>query len=100
MHILEIGYRGFNGGITKESLLHSIKQVHHRKNELKGATLVAVLKGLTELQANKGISPPVIAYDSNSRQLKVVDSTFYFFLKNADLENIKDEIVCPMDGLE
>lgn len=100
MHILEIGYRGFNGGITKESLLHSIKQVHHRKNELKGATLVAVLKGLTELQANKGISPPVIAYDSNSRQLKVVDSTFYFFLKNADLENIKDEIICPMDGLE
>lgn len=100
MHILEIGYRGLNGGITKEALLHGIKQVHHRKDELKGAQLTAVLKGLTELQANKGISPPVIAYDSNSRQLKVVDSTFYFFLKNAQLEDIKDEIICPMDGLE
>ena len=100
MHILEIGYRGLNGGITKEALLHSIKQVHHRKDELKGAQLTAILKGLTELQANKGISPPVIAYDSNSRQLKVVDSTFYFFLKNAQLEDIKDEIICPMDGLE
>ncbi|PMO36231.1 hypothetical protein BCT11_21370 [Vibrio sp. 10N.222.52.B12] len=100
MHILEIGYRGLNGGITKEALLHGIKQVHHRKDELRGAQLTAVLKGLTELQANKGISPPVIAYDSNSRQLKVVDSTFYFFLKNAQLEDIKDEIICPMDGLE
>ncbi|MCA3953950.1 ATP-binding protein [Vibrio vulnificus] len=100
MHILEIGYSGLNGGITKEALLHGIKQVHHRKDELKGAQLTAVLKGLTELQANKGISPPVIAYDSNSRQLKVVDSTFYFFLKNAQLEDIKDEIICPMDGLE
>ncbi|MDF4951237.1 hypothetical protein P3580_21575 [Vibrio parahaemolyticus] len=100
MHILEIGYRGLNGGITKEALLHGIKQVHHRKDELRGAQLTAVLKGLTELQANKGISPPVIAYDSNSHQLKVVDSTFYFFLKNAQLEDIKDEIICPMDGLE
>ncbi|KOY28708.1 hypothetical protein [Vibrio parahaemolyticus] len=100
MHILEIGYRGLNGGITKEALLHGIKQGHHRKDELKGTQLTTVLKGLTELQANKGISPPVIAYDSNSRQLKVVDSTFYFFLKNAELEDIKDEIICPMDGLE
>ncbi|MEZ9464970.1 hypothetical protein AB4178_25150 [Vibrio splendidus] len=100
MHILEVGYRGLNGGITKEALLHGIKQVHHRKDELKGTQMTTVLKGLTELQVNKGISPPVIAYDSNSRQLKVVDSTFYFFLKNAELEYIKDEIICPMDGLE
>ncbi|MDH5896736.1 hypothetical protein [Vibrio splendidus] len=100
MHILDIGYRGLNGGITKEALLHGIKQVHHRKDELKGAQLTAVLKGLTELQASKGISPPVIAYDSNSRQLKVVDSTFYFFLKNAQLEEIKEEIICPMEGLD
>ncbi|KIF53520.1 hypothetical protein [Vibrio owensii] len=100
MHMLELGYHGFNGGVSKEALLHGIKQVHHRKESLKGSQLTSVLKGLPELQANKGISPPVIAYDSNSRQLKVVDSTFYFFLKNADLEQVKDEIICPLDGLE
>lgn len=99
-HILDIGYTGFNGGITKESVMHAIKQIHHRKDELKGSQLTSILKGLTDFQALRGISPPVIAYDSNSRLLKVVDSTFYFFLKNADLESIKDEIVCPLDGLE
>ncbi|WP_417356112.1 hypothetical protein [Gallaecimonas pentaromativorans] len=99
-HILDIGYNGFNGGITKESVLHAIKQVHHRKDELKGSQLTAVLKGLTDFQAIRGISPPVIAYDSNSRLLRVVDSTFFFFLKNAALESIKDEIVCPLDGLD
>lgn len=98
MHILKLGFRGVNGGISKENLLHSIKQIHHRKDELKGPQLISVLKGLAELQANKGINPPVIAYDSNSRQLKIVDSTLYFFLKNADLEEIKSEIICPMDG--
>lgn len=100
INILELGYRGLNGGVTKEALLHSIKQVHHRKEDLKGAQLTTVLKGLTDLQAKQGISPPVIAYDSNSRQLKIVDSTFYFFLKNANLEEVKDEIVHPMEGLE
>ncbi|KHS82016.1 AAA family ATPase [Pectobacterium brasiliense] len=99
-HILSIGYDGFNGGITKESIMHAIKKLHHRKDELKGPQLTSVLKGLTDFQAIRGINPPVIAYDSNSRLLKVVDSTFYFFLKNADLEAIKDEIVCPLDGLE
>lgn len=99
-HILELGYLGVNGGVTKESVLHAIKQVHHRKEDLKGAQLTAVLKGLTEFQTSKGISPPVIAYDSNSRQLKIVDSTFYFFLKNADLKSIQEEIVCPLDGLD
>lgn len=89
MHILEIGYRGLNGGITKEALLHGIKQVHHRKDELKGTQLTTVLKGLTELQANKGISPPVIAYDSNSRQLKVVDSTFLFLPEKCGIGRYK-----------
>lgn len=98
MHILKLGFHGVNGGISKENLLHSIKQIHHRRDELKGSQLIFVLKGLAELQANKGINPPVIAYDSNSRQLKIVDSTLYFFLKNADLEEIKSEIICPMDG--
>ncbi|ARX08618.1 TPA: hypothetical protein U2R10_002943 [Proteus mirabilis] len=100
MHILSLGYHGVNGGISKENILHALKQVHHRKDELKGHQLVTALKSLTGLQASKGITPPVIAYDSNSRQLKIVDSTFYFFLKNSDLEEVKSEIPCPMDGLD
>lgn len=100
IHMLELGYQGLNGGISKEALLRAIKQHHHRKDDLKGSQLTTVLKGLTDLQAKQGISPPVIAYDSNSRQLKVVDSTFYFFLKNANLDEVKDEIINPMEGLE
>lgn len=100
MHILEIGFAGINGGISKEALLHAIKQIHHRKDDLKGSQLTSVLKGLAEVQSGKGISPPVLAYDSNSRQLKVVDSTFYFFLKNADLAVVKEEILYPLDGLD
>ncbi|MFJ1217484.1 hypothetical protein, partial [Yersinia enterocolitica] len=98
MQILDKGYVGFNSiGLSKEALLHGIKQVHHRKDDLKGPQLLAVLKGLSDSQANKGINPPFIAYDSNSKLLKVIDSTFYFFLKNADLEEVKMEIINPIE---
>lgn len=100
MHILKLGYIGANGGISKESLMRALKEIHHRKDDLKGAQLTSTLKGLTELQAVKGINPPVFAYDSNSMQIKIVDSTFYFFLRNADLQAIASEIVCPWENLD
>lgn len=99
MHILKLGYSGINAGIGKESLLLAIKEVHHRKEELKNSQLTSALKALTELQCTKAINPPVLAYDSNSMQLKVVDSTFNFFLKNADLKAIENEIICPWENL-
>jgi hypothetical protein len=54
---------------------------------------------LADLQSSKKITPPLVAYDSNSRKLKVVDSTFHFFLKNANLEQVIDDIINPIETL-
>ncbi|MBV8471375.1 MAG: hypothetical protein JOY60_16100, partial [Burkholderiaceae bacterium] len=75
MHILDIGYEGLNGGISKEALMHAIKQVHHRKDDLKGPQLTAVLKGLTEVQSGKGIrhdgrAPPAVTAHPRYRGLR------------------------------
>jgi hypothetical protein len=99
--ILTQGYEAIkNGGMNKMCMMHSIKQTHHRKDDLKGSHLTTALKGLVELQSNKSINPPVIAYDSTSKIIKVVDSTFYFFLKNADLSAVMEEIISPIEALE
>ncbi|WP_028781652.1 AAA family ATPase [Shewanella sp. 38A_GOM-205m] len=99
--ILAQGYDAIkNGGMSKLCMMHSIKQKHHRANDLKGGHLTTALKGLVELQSNKSINPPVIAYDATSKKIKVVDSTFYFFLKNADLDDVIDEITNPIEALE
>ncbi|EGQ9065215.1 ATP-binding protein [Vibrio parahaemolyticus] len=99
--ILSQGYDAIkNGGMTKLCMMHSIKQKHHRSNDLRGGHLTTALKGLVELQSNKSINPPVIAYDATSKKIKVVDSTFYFFLKNADLDDVIDEITNPIEALE
>ena len=57
-----------------------------------------LLYNLATLQSNKGISPPIFDYDKTTKQLQVVDSTFYFFLKNADLSQISAEIPNPIEG--
>lgn len=99
--ILSQGYDAIkNGGMSKLCMMHSIKQKHHRADDLKGGHLTTALKGLVELQSNKSINPPVIAYDATSKKIKVVDSTFYFFLKNANLDDVIDEITNPIDALE
>lgn len=99
--ILSQGYDAIkNGGMTKLCMMHSIKQKHHRSHDLKGSHLTTALKGLVELQSSKSINPPVLAYDATSKKIKVVDSTFYFFLKNADLDEVIDEITNPIEALE
>ena len=55
-----------------------------------------LLAGLANLQSVKSISPPIIDYDSQNRLLQVVDSTFYFFIKNSNLNEILESIQNPL----
>jgi hypothetical protein len=55
-----------------------------------------LLYNLAALQSNKEISPPIIDYDRNTKMLQVVDSTFYFFLQNANLPEIASELPNPL----
>jgi len=56
-----------------------------------------LLYTLGSLQSNKNISPPIIDYDKNMKLLQAVDSTFYFFLKHADLKAIAEELPSPLE---
>lgn len=97
--ILNCGYECMRKtGMNKTQILTNLKTYHHRKDTLSSSNLTTGLKGLAELQSKKNINPPIIAYDSASQNLKVVDSTFYFFLKHANLELVLDEIINPIDN--
>jgi hypothetical protein len=39
-------------------------------------------------------------FDRNTKRLQVVDSTFYFFLKHANLREIEAELPNPLEGVE
>jgi hypothetical protein len=55
-----------------------------------------LLGGIANLQSEKAISPPIFADDFEQRILQVVDSTFYFFVKDADARCVVDSIQSPL----
>jgi hypothetical protein len=96
--ILELGFDGVKDGMHRTDLHSHIRSIHHRGADVRPGDISNLLSGLANLQATKAISPPIIDYDSQNRVLQVVDSTFYFFIKNANLPEILSEIPNPLDA--
>ncbi|MFC4160731.1 hypothetical protein [Chitinimonas lacunae] len=98
--ILEMGYAGLEHGASRSDITEKIKQQHHRKDDVRGSDMSNLLHNLSTLQHKKGINPPLIDYDVGKRRLYAIDSTFFFFLRNCDLQLVKDELPSPIDGNE
>jgi len=95
--VLESGYDGIASGMRRSDIHDRIRTIHHRGDDVRASDMSNLLAGLANLQSVKSISPPIIDYDSQNRLLQVVDSTFYFFIKNSDLKEILDSIQNPLD---
>jgi len=98
--ILEAGYPGIANGMPRNVIQDAIKRMHHRGEDVRPSDMSNLLYNLAKLQAAKSISPPIIDFDRNTKRLQVVDSTFYFFLKFANLKEIESELPNPLEGAE
>lgn len=98
--ILEAGYDGLASGMRRSLIQEKIQACHHRPNDVRASDMSNLLYNLASLQAGKEISPPIIDFDRSTKMLQVVDSTFYFFLKNADLKAILEELPNPLEGFK
>lgn len=97
--ILEHGFDGISSGARKQTLWDWIREKHHRGQDVRSSDMTNLLGGIANLQSAKSISPPIFAYDAQQRILQVVDSTFYFFIKNANAGEVIDSITNPLDEL-
>jgi len=95
--VLESGYDGIANGMRRSDLHDRIRAIHHRGDDVRASDISNLLSGLANLQSVKSISPPIIDYDSQNRLLQVVDSTFYFFIKNTDAREILESIQNPLN---
>jgi hypothetical protein len=94
--VLEGGYEGIANGMRRSDIHDRIRAIHHRGDDVRASDMSNLLGGLANLQSVKAISPPIIDYDSQNRLLQVVDSTFYFFIKNSDPKQILESIQDPL----
>jgi hypothetical protein len=95
--ICEGGYEGLANGMRRATIHERIQAIHHRPDDVRASDMSNLLHKLAAMQADKNISPLIIDYDQSSRLLQVVDSTFYFFLKNGDLAQFLTTLPNPLD---
>ena len=85
-------------GLKRRSIQEQIKQIHHRPNDVRPSDMGYFLTNLVTNQIKKNISPPIFDFDISTSSVKIIDSTFYFFLKNCDKSEVSDNISAP-DGI-
>ncbi len=95
--VLSAGYDGIATGMRRATILEKIQKIHHRADDVRASDMSNLLYNLGKLQSSKNISPPIIDYDKNMKLLQAVDSTFYFFLKHANLDEIAEDLPSPLE---
>lgn len=86
-------------GLKRKPLQEQIKALHHRPDDVRPSDMGYFLKNIVSSQVLKGISPPIFDYDNSTSSIKIIDSTFYFFIKNCNREEVSDDLAIP-DGLQ
>ena len=86
-------------GLRRKPLQERIREIHHRPSDVRPSDMGYFLKNLVASQISKGISPPIFDYDNSTSSIKIIDSTFYFFIKNCNRTEVVENLALP-EGLE
>ncbi len=82
-------------GLKRKFIHDEIRKLHHRADDVRSSDMSYFLHNIVQAQIKKNIVPPLFDYDRSTRTIKIIDSTLYFFLRNADKEEIILEIEIP-----
>lgn len=85
-------------GVRREFIESKIKSFHHRPNDVRPTDISNLLHKFAELQSEKKIVPPIFDYDRSTKTMRVIDSTFYFFLRNTDRNRIIETLINPLEA--
>lgn len=93
--LLNENFESIIEGLKRRYLQDKIKEIHHRPDDVRASDMGYFLRNLVTSQVNKNISPPLFDFDNSTNSVKIIDSTFYFFLKNSDRKEILENIITP-----
>lgn len=85
-------------GMKRKQIQEKIQHIHHRPDDVRPSDMSNFLHNIKESQIGKSIIPPIFDYDMSIRTLKIIDSTFYFFLRNYNCKELLEELDKP-EGL-
>lgn len=97
--LVDESFENITNGLKRKSIQEKIKENHHRADDVRPSDMGYFLRNLVSSQIKKNISPPIFDYDISTSSVKIIDSTFYFFLKNCNREEVIENLMIP-EGLE
>ena len=97
--LLNEGIDNITPGLKRKTIQEKIKEIHHRPQNVRASDMGYFLRNLVSSQIKKNISPPIFDYDISTSSVKIIDSTFYFFLKNCNREEVVENLMTP-EGVE
>ena len=78
-------------------LRKAIKKIHpNHDNRRFDPALTIFLNRISIYQKNHGITPSIFDYDTNSRQLSIVDPYFFFFVKHYNHDEFLEDLKLPL----
>ncbi|WP_324824306.1 hypothetical protein [Sinanaerobacter sp. ZZT-01] len=95
--ILGMDFDSIIMGVQRKKIDEAIKDRHYRAADIRPSDIGFLLSNLANLQASKKIQPPLFDYDVSQRSVNIIDSTFYFFFKNCDKNEVIENIENPLD---
>jgi hypothetical protein len=96
--LLSENFEEVTKGLKRRSIQEKIKEIHHRPDDVRPSDMGYFLQTLVTNQIKKSISPPIFDFDISTSSVKIIDSTFYFFLKNCNKDEVSEYISKP-DGI-
>lgn len=94
--VLQSDFATIMEGFKRRILQDKIKKIHHRPDDVRASDIGYFLQNLIGNQIKKEINPPIFDYDNNTASIKIIDSTFYFFLRNIDTALLIEELPKPV----
>jgi len=93
--LFNLDFKDIETGLKRKFVHDEIRKIHHRADDVRSSDMSYFLHNIVQAQIKKSIVPPLFDYDRSTRTIKIIDSTLYFFLRNAEKEEIISEFEIP-----
>jgi len=93
--LFNLDFKDIEIGLKRKFIHDEIRKLHHRADDVRSSDMSYFLHNIVQSQIKRSIVPPLFDYDRSTKTIKIIDSTLYFFLRNAEKEEIILEIEIP-----
>jgi len=91
MTIFEADIEDLENGLKKIDIENKINQLKEKSTNIRQTDYNRFFNYLVDYQLKKNISPPLFDFDKGGQKIKIIDSTFIFFIRH---KNRKELMAC------